>query len=75
MLWDAQHVFECHNDLRHAIYHAELGSARAIFAAGYTIDCLMLRYQGIDWRNPNNWSCNNKCVANPHLLTIRIHHF
>ncbi|CAL5224080.1 g6706 [Coccomyxa viridis] len=36
--------------------------------AGYTIDCLMLRYQGIDWRNPINWSCNNK--ENPYADSL-----
>ena len=59
MLMDSQHVFECHADLRHAIYHAELGSARAIFQAGYTIDSLMLRYQGVNWRDTSTWNCNN----------------
>lgn len=30
--------------------------------AGYNIDCLMLRYQGVDFRNKDNWECNGRCV-------------
>lgn len=28
--------------------------------AGYTLDSLMLRYQGVDWRDRANWACNAK---------------
>ena len=51
-------VFQCHKTVQDAVFHAELGSALAIFGAGHTIDSLMLRYQGVDWRNQNNWNCN-----------------
>jgi hypothetical protein len=29
--------------------------------AGYNLDSLMVRYQGIDWRDPAYWSCNARC--------------
>lgn len=53
-------VFGCHRDIADAVYHAELGASLAIFRAGYTIDSLMLRYQGIDWTKSENWDCNAK---------------
>ena len=40
------------------IYHSEVGASRAILNAGYTLDALMLRYKGVDWRNQSNWHCN-----------------
>ncbi len=38
--------------------YAEIGSSAAILDAGYNIDALMLRYQGVDWRDKANWGCN-----------------
>lgn len=26
--------------------------------AGFSLDSLMLRYQGLDWREKGNWKCN-----------------
>jgi hypothetical protein len=43
------------------IYYSELGSATAILRAGYNIDCLMAKYQGVDWRDRSNWECNLRC--------------
>ena len=63
VLLDAGHVFQCHPTLKHVIYHSELGSAKAIFEAGYTIDSLMLRYQGVNWSDTSNWDCNQKYAA------------
>ena len=57
------HVFKCHRDMSDAVFNAELGSSLAILRAGYTIDSLMLRYQGVDWTNPENWHCNDKCAT------------
>jgi hypothetical protein len=36
--------------------------------AGYNLDSLMVRYQGIDWRDPVYWSCNARC---PTLCCMR----
>jgi hypothetical protein len=38
-------VLKCHTHIHDAIWHAELGSGAAVLAAGYNLDCLMLRYQ------------------------------
>ena len=51
-------VFKCYETLHDTVWNSELGSSVAIFAAGYTIDSLMLKYQGMDWQNKANWDCN-----------------
>lgn len=66
-----QSVFQCYYDLRDTIFHSELGSTLAIFGAGYTIDSLMLRYQGVDWRNKDNWGCNGGCAGDGGMLCGR----
>ena len=38
-------VFRCWDNLQQTAIHSELGASAAIFLAGYSIDCLMLRYQ------------------------------
>lgn len=55
---DEGEVFKCWSDRQDAIYYGELGSSRAILRAGYNLDCFIIRYQGIDWRDPTNWDCN-----------------
>lgn len=59
ILQQAGNVFSCYEDMWDTIYFSELGSSLAVLNAGYTIDSLMLRYKGIDWRNQTNWGCNN----------------
>ena len=51
-------VFACYENLHDTIYYAELGSSLAVLKAGYNIDSLMKRYQGVDWRDKSNWRCN-----------------
>ncbi|DBA99576.1 TPA: hypothetical protein ACH3X3_012154 [Trebouxia sp. C0006] len=51
-------VFACFDNLHDTIYFAELGSSLAVLKAGYNIDSLMMRYQGVDWRDKANWKCN-----------------
>ncbi|WIA10790.1 hypothetical protein OEZ85_010958 [Tetradesmus obliquus] len=51
-------VFACHKDRWDTIFYSELGSSKAILDAGFNIGCMMLRYQGVDWRDPGNWDCN-----------------
>jgi translation initiation factor eIF-2B subunit epsilon len=55
-------VFACHKDRWDTIYHSELGSSLAILNAGFNIDCLMMRYQGVDWRDTASWECNARWV-------------
>ncbi len=51
-------VFKCYETLHDTVWNSELGSSVAIFNAGYTIDSLLLKYQGADWRDKGNWNCN-----------------
>jgi len=51
-------VLACYEKMSDVIFHAELGASAAIMEQGFTIDALMLRYQGVDWRNHSNWDCN-----------------
>ena len=40
---------------------AECGT---LLQAGYNLDCLMLRYQGVDWQDHSKWRCGGMVV--PH---------
>ncbi|KAG2498860.1 hypothetical protein HYH03_003052 [Edaphochlamys debaryana] len=60
VLLDDGRVFHCHNTRWNTIYYSELGSSTAILHAGYNLDCLMTKYQGVDWRNKSNWGCNQR---------------
>jgi len=42
-------VFTCWNEMADVVINSEIGASRAIFDAGYSIDCLMSRYQGFNW--------------------------
>lgn len=44
-------VFSCWKEMSDVVIRSEIGASRAIIKAGYNIDCLMTRYQNIDWRN------------------------
>ncbi|GAB4815440.1 hypothetical protein N2152v2_002486 [Parachlorella kessleri] len=48
----------CYDSKWRTILWGELGISDAILRAGYGLDSLMLRYQGVDWRRPENWGCN-----------------
>ena len=55
-------MFECYSSMWDVIYFSELGSSWTVLAAGYTIESLMLRYQGVDWTNLDNWDCNARSL-------------
>ncbi len=58
VLVDDGRVFQCHNSRWNTIYYSELGSSTAILKAGFNLDCLMAKYQGVDWRDKETWTCN-----------------
>jgi len=58
VLWRAGTVFMDHPTKFSAIVEGEYGMSRAILGAGYSLDCLLYRYQGIDWSDPANWNQN-----------------
>lgn len=43
-------VFACYDDIAFTVLNSEIGASTAIINSGYSIDSLMLRYQGIDWK-------------------------
>ncbi|GAX85088.1 hypothetical protein CEUSTIGMA_g12508.t1 [Chlamydomonas eustigma] len=40
----------------------DLDASVAVLRSGWGIDCLMIRYQGIDWLDDQHWGCNAKMV-------------
>lgn len=58
MLLDDKDIFGCYEELLDVVFYSEVSASRAIFNAGYSIDSLMSKYQGVDWREKSNWQCN-----------------
>lgn len=56
-------VFSEHREFPDAVKDGEWAMTPAIFAAGYTIDTLLYKYQGVDWRDERNWLCNDRKFA------------
>ena len=52
-------IFCIHPTKFSAIINGEYGLSRCIIKNGYTIDCMLKRYQGIDWTSPDNHNMNN----------------
>lgn len=71
ILQDNEKVFACYESMWDTIYHSEVGASKAVLDAGFTLDSLMLRYKGVDWRNQSNWGCNGECVP-PALLCCKV---
>ena len=75
-------VFACHADREMAVRHGEVGSSAAVLQAGYSLDCLMLRYAGVNWRDPAFGACNagcpcqlaRICCSNPPLALLPLSH-
>lgn len=53
-------VFICYATQAETVQKAEIKASSAILDAGYNIDCLLLRYQGIDWRLRQHHKCNQR---------------
>lgn len=56
-------IFQDHATKHSAIVNGEYGLSRAILESGFTIDCMLTAYQGIDWKNKNNWNQNKNLHA------------
>ena len=61
---------------------AEFGSSGAVLNAQYNLDSLMLRYQGVNWRDEENWKCNAQLDPQQHdlydgtsLNPLEVHYF
>ena len=55
-----QGIFRCHKNRWDTRYHSDAGASLTMFKSGWTIDSLMARYQGVDWRNTETWQCNQR---------------
>uniref|UniRef100_A0A6C0LBB2 Glycosyltransferase n=1 Tax=viral metagenome TaxID=1070528 RepID=A0A6C0LBB2_9ZZZZ len=53
-------IFYDHPDFVSDIINGEYGLSNCILKNGYSIDCMIRKYQGIDWQNPQNWEMNDK---------------
>jgi len=57
----SQHgVFRCHTNSWEQRYYADVGASLAILKAGWTLDTLLTRYQGVDWTAASAWQCNQR---------------
>jgi len=59
LLKDQKNIFCDHKDKHSAIVNGEYGLSNCIFKNGYSIDCMIPKYQNIDWTNHNNYNLNN----------------
>jgi hypothetical protein len=51
-------IFCDHIDKRSAIIHGEYALSNCILQNGYSIDCMLPKYQNIDWTNPMYYTLN-----------------
>jgi hypothetical protein len=59
LLRNEKNIFCNQIDKYNAIVNGEYGLSRCILKHGYSIDCMIRKYQNIDWRDSNNYSLNN----------------
>ena len=59
LLKNQKNIFCNHSDKFSAIVYGEYGLSNCIFKNGYSIDCMLPKYQNIDWTNSNNYNLNN----------------
>jgi hypothetical protein len=59
LLKTQQNIFCNHNDKYSAIVNGEYGLSNCILQHGYSIDCMLPKYQNVDWTNINNYNLNN----------------
>lgn len=59
LLKDEGTIFYDHPDFDTSIVRSEYGLSNCILRHGYSLDCMIRKYQGIDWQDQNNWTLNN----------------
>ena len=59
LLKNQKNIFCDHKDKDSAIINGEYGLSNCIFKNGYSIDCMIPKYQNIDWCDINNYTLNN----------------
>lgn len=53
-------IFRCFENAWDARYYSDVGAGLAMLRAGYNLDSLLMRYQGVDWWGLNTWDCNGR---------------
>lgn len=61
-------ALKCYRTQADAVKYAELGASEAMFKHGYSIDSLMLKYDGVDWRLKQNHKCNQRLNPGPQFM-------
>jgi hypothetical protein len=59
LLKNEKTIFFDHPNKEHGIIYGEYGLSNCILKHGYSIDCMIRKYQNINWRDPNNYNLNN----------------
>ena len=59
LLKNQKTIFCNHKDKISTIINGEYGLSKCILNNGYTIDCMLPKYQNIDWTNSDNHNLNN----------------
>ena len=59
LLKNEKTIFYNHPDKYSAIVNGEYALSNCILKNGYTIDCMLKRYQGVDWTSSLNHNMNN----------------
>jgi hypothetical protein len=59
LLKEEKTIFCDHIDKKSTIINGEYGLSNCILNNGYSIDCMLPRYQNIDWTNNFNYNLNN----------------
>ena len=59
LLKKQQNIFCDHKDKYSDIIYGEYGLSNCIFKNGYSIDCMLPKYQNIDWTDRQNYNLNN----------------
>lgn len=58
LLKNQKTIFCNHPNKYSAIINGEYGLSNCILNNGYTIDCMLRKYQKIDWTNKDNYNLN-----------------
>lgn len=59
LLKNQKNIFCNHIDKYSAIIYGEYGLSNCILKNGFSIDCMLPKYQNIDWTNKDNYKLNN----------------
>ena len=53
-------IFSCKTDKTDSIVNGEYAFSKILLENNLNIDTLLLKYGNVDWRNRDNWQCNNQ---------------